>query len=202
MLFLSGGTLKEGMIDEASAIDRGLISPYYYFPFPLNEVDMKSSKVKPASKRVVVEGNIKIKERITRLPRDTTIKIEGNATVKPSCKISSDKMVYELEVLKGNGDEFYNMVQVLTIKVDSTSPGEIFNKWIIYYGSSSFDNLSSPTTALTMPRKSAATYKPNIYDLEAQLGSGDGKFLVSSVNQVDHNKLSTVLDNTKFSAGG
>ena len=107
--FLSGDTLKEGMIDEASAIDGGLMSPQDCFPFPLNEVDMKSSKDKPASKWVVVEGNIKIKERKLRLPRNTTITIEGNATVKPSCKISSDKMVYEREVLKGNGDGNYHM---------------------------------------------------------------------------------------------
>ena len=73
---------------------------------------MKSSKDKPASKWVVAEGNIKIKERRLRLPRDTTITIEGNATVKPSCKISSDKMVYEREVLKGNGDGNYHMGEV------------------------------------------------------------------------------------------
>ena len=58
---------------------------------------IKSSKGKPASKWIVVEVNIKIKERKLR---DTTITIEGNATVYPSCKIRSDKMVYELEVLK------------------------------------------------------------------------------------------------------
>ena len=48
--------------------------------------------------------------------------------------------------------------------------------------------------------KVTATYKPNIYDLEVQLGSGDGEFLASSVNQVDYNKVSTVLDNNNFSA--
>ena len=51
--------------------------------------------------------------------RDTTITIEGNATVKPSCKISSDKMVYEREFLKGNGDGNYHMGEVGTIKADS-----------------------------------------------------------------------------------
>ena len=135
---------------------------------------------------------------------DTTITIEGNATVKLSCKISSDKMFYEREVLKGNGDGNYHMGEVVTIKADSAGSGEIFNKWIISYNSSSFDNPSSPKTTLPMPEnyaKVTATYKPNIYDLEVQLGSGDGEFLASSVNKVDYNKLSTVLDNNNFSAG-
>ena len=33
-------------------------------------------------------------------------------------------------------------------------------------------------------------------------GSGDGEFIASSVNHVDYNKLSTVLDNNNSSAGG
>ena len=45
-VFLSEGLLKEDMIDEASE------SPRDYFPFQLAEVDMKSSKVKPAGKNL------------------------------------------------------------------------------------------------------------------------------------------------------
>ena len=113
--------------------------------------------------------------------------------------------MYEWDVLKGNGDGNYHMGEVVTIKADSAGSGEIFNKWIISYNSSSFDNPSSPKTTLPMPgnyAKVTATYKPNIYDLEVQLGSGDGKFLASSINQVDYNKVSTVLDNNNFSAWG
>ena len=43
--FLSEGLLKEGMIDKASESSRD------YFPFPLAEVDMNSSKVKPDTKK-------------------------------------------------------------------------------------------------------------------------------------------------------
>ena len=162
------------MVDEASAIDAGLMSPHDCFPFPLNEVDMKSSKDKPASKWVVVEGNIKIKERKLCLPRDTKITIGGNATVNPSCNISSDKIVYKREVLKDNGDENYYMGEVVTIRADSAGPRDIFNKSVISYNSSSFDNPSSPKTTLPMPgnyAKVTTTYKPNIYDLEVWLGA-------------------------------
>ena len=44
-IFLSEGTLQEGMIDEASE------SLWDYLPLPLSEVAMKSSKVKPARKK-------------------------------------------------------------------------------------------------------------------------------------------------------
>ena len=40
------------MNDEASAIVQGLNSPLDYVPFPLAEVDMKSLKGKPASKKL------------------------------------------------------------------------------------------------------------------------------------------------------
>ena len=46
-LFISESILKEGMIDKCRE------SPPDWFPFPLAEVDMKSSKVKPASKHLV-----------------------------------------------------------------------------------------------------------------------------------------------------
>ena len=114
-------------------------------------------------------------------------------------------MVYEQEVLKGNGDGNYHMWEVVTIKADSAGSGKIFNKWIISYNGSSFDNPSSPKTTLPMPRnyaKMTETYKPKIYDLEVRLGSGYGEFLASSVNQVDYNKVSIILDNNNFSAGG
>ena len=51
-VFQREGTLKEGMNDEASAIDGGLNSPRDYVPFPLAEVDTKSLKGKPASKKL------------------------------------------------------------------------------------------------------------------------------------------------------
>ena len=51
-VFQREGALKEGMNDEASAIDGGLNSPRDYVPFPLAEVDMKSLKGKPASKKL------------------------------------------------------------------------------------------------------------------------------------------------------
>ena len=51
-VFQRENTLKEGMNDKASAIDGGLNSPRDYVPFPPAEVDTKSLKSKPASKKL------------------------------------------------------------------------------------------------------------------------------------------------------
>ena len=73
-VLLSEGILKEGMIDKANE------SPWDNFPLPLDEVDTKSSKVKPSRRKVDI-----IDEQITFTPRTKAFHIK-DPTKKHMCK--------------------------------------------------------------------------------------------------------------------
>merc|ERR1740139_1696125 len=99
--------------------------------------------------------------------------LEATATYKPIPIIE-----YELTVTGGNGNGRYPMGEVVTITADIAGPGEMFDKWISFDGSTSFDN---PFT-LTMPGndlEATATYKPIPiieYELTVTGGNGNGRY--------------------------
>jgi hypothetical protein len=95
--------------------------------------------------------------------------------------------VNSLTVNNGEGDGKYTAGIIITLTADPALIGMEFDRWVTDSGSLSISNIFEPITNLTMPTYAAsvtATYKPILYELTVNNGSGDGLYGMDSIASI------------------
>lgn len=99
-------------------------------------------------------------------------------------QISSVQQSYSLTVNSGNGDGNYLANDTVSISASQAPPGQVFERWDILLGSPVLENIFASSTNLLMGASDiivAAIYRPLLYTLNVNNGSGDGDYHVDSV---------------------
>ncbi|WP_144392584.1 M6 family metalloprotease domain-containing protein [Pleionea sediminis] len=122
---------------------------------------------------VIREGSV---ELASSTSLETTAKIQpGTTTIEATYKV----ITYALNISNGSGDGEYAAGEVVSITANSPEPEYEFDRWIVTNGSADIAQPTSPETTVTIGTQDVsieATYKVIKYQLNIEMGSGDGEY--------------------------
>jgi len=111
-----------------------------------------------------------------------------NGSGPPSLEITYEYVSsgYALTVNSGSGSGTYAEAATPTITADAAPSGQDFDKWV--GDTSGIASQTSSSTTLTMPASAqevTATYKDKVWVLTVNSGTGDGSYVVGTIQDID-----------------